>query len=240
VTTDPIPCWIDLGVEDPERAAAFYGELLGWDVAAPVGEGYRLASRKGHLVAAFGPADDPGVPYWTVYLRTDDAAATVAAIQAAGGTVVTPPEPVGDGGIAAIVRDPNCATFALWQPLGLTGSWAAPESGTLAGVQLRIADLTSARRFWNAATEWRLDDDGAIRHGDRLIGTWCAGAEGDDTSPWLIQLRTDDLAAALQRAASLGATIEDSERGILRDPAGARFSLVALRLDHARLRLGTR
>ena len=28
-----VPCWINLSVDDPATAVAFYGDLLGWDLA---------------------------------------------------------------------------------------------------------------------------------------------------------------------------------------------------------------
>jgi predicted enzyme related to lactoylglutathione lyase len=99
-------CWFDLGVTDTGRAADFYSALLGWEIAPPDDSGYRVASLNGRLVAALGPAEDPGPPYWTVYHHTRDAAATASAVKAAGGTVVTPAARVGELGISATVRDP--------------------------------------------------------------------------------------------------------------------------------------
>ena len=41
------PCWIDLYSSDADRAAAFYGALLGWDATDPGPEygGYRIWRR---------------------------------------------------------------------------------------------------------------------------------------------------------------------------------------------------
>jgi predicted enzyme related to lactoylglutathione lyase len=223
-------CWIDLGVADTTRAAAFYEELFGWDIAPPDGSGYRLASSEGHLVAALGPAEDPGVPYWTVYLRTNDAAATAAAVQAGGGTVVAPSAQVGDAGVAATVRDPAGAAFALWQPLSHDGSWLSEAPGTLAGFQLRVEDLPAARQFWSTAIGWHLDEGGGIWCRTHMVGAWRYTKTHEairTASPWLIELRTDDLVAALHRATRLGATIVNAEHGLLCDPGGAAFRLVA-------------
>jgi len=224
-------CWIDLGVADTARAAAFYEELFGWDIAPPDSSGYRLVSREGHLVAALGPAEDPGVPYWTVYLHTNDAAASATAVQAGGSTVVAPPSQVGDAGITATVRDPAGATFALWQPLDHDGSWLSDKPGTPAGIQLQVEDLPTARQFWDIAIGWHLDEGGRIWCRTHLVGARRRAAKTQETirtaAPWLIELRTDDLAAALHRATQFGATIVDAEHGLLCDPARAAFRLVA-------------
>jgi predicted enzyme related to lactoylglutathione lyase len=224
-------CWIDLGVTDTDTAAAFYGELFGWDVAPPLPDGYRLASREEHLIAALGQAEEPGIPYWTAYVSTLDAAATAAAVQIGGGTVVIPPAPVSDVGIAATVRDPTGATFALWQPLELDGSWWSEDPGMLAGFELRVHDLAAARNFWSAAIGWELEDNGEIKCETNRVGAWNGSKTNEALdsfpSPWLINFHTDDLGAALRFATDLGATVLDDEHGLVRDPAGAVFRLAA-------------
>jgi predicted enzyme related to lactoylglutathione lyase len=161
-------CWLDLGIADVDAAVAFYGELLGWTVAPPDGTGYRLAGLPGGLVAAFGPAEDPGAPYWTVYVGTADIEASVRAYAAAGGTVVAPPEAVGDVGASAVVRDPAGVPMSFWQPGTHLGTYAAGsgEPGTLAGVRLLAADPARTGAFLAAALGWHLQPDGTITHAD--------------------------------------------------------------------------
>lgn len=84
-------CWIDLGTPDPTQTAGFYEGLFGWNVASADADGYRLAALEDRLVAAFGPTADPGAPYWTVYLHTDDAHVTARAVVGADGSIVTAP-----------------------------------------------------------------------------------------------------------------------------------------------------
>jgi predicted enzyme related to lactoylglutathione lyase len=223
-------CWIDLGTSDPAQTSRFYEALFGWNVAGADADGYRLAALDDHLVAAFGPAADPGAPYWTVYLHADDAHATARSIVGAGGTIVSPPAPVGDSGVASIAQDLNGATFALWQPTGHRGSWVSKRPGTFAGFELTVEDIGSTERFWNATAGWTFDDSGAINCRGTVVGTWRPSASNPmsaTSSPWLINLRAGDVCERMTCAIALGATVIDTNRGVLRDPAGAAFKLVA-------------
>ncbi|HEX4248235.1 MAG TPA: VOC family protein [Pseudonocardia sp.] len=229
-------CWLDLGIADVDAAVAFYGELLGWTVAPPDGTGYRLAGLPGGLVAAFGPAEDPGAPYWTVYVGTADIEASVRAYAAAGGTVVAPPEAVGDVGASAVVRDPAGVPMSFWQPGTHLGTYAAGsgEPGTLAGVRLLAADPARTGAFLAAALGWHLQPDGTITHADTPVATWSPPPSEDPAAPhnWLVEFAVADVTAATARAldlgaqpTDLGARLADAGGPTLVDPSGARFAL---------------
>lgn len=222
-------CWLDLGVADVEAVVAFYGELLGWAVAPPDPTGYRLAGLPGGLVAAFGPAEDPGDPYWTVYVGTADLEASVRAYVAAGGTVVVPPEAVGEVGASAVVRDPAGLPLSFWQPGTHLGTYGAGsgEPGTLAGVRLLGADPAPTAPFLATALGWRMRPDGTISHAGRPVAAWSPPVPGARRG-WLVEFAVADVAAAAARALELGArpaapALEAT--ATLLDPAGARFTL---------------
>ena len=111
--------WADVATPDPEAAARFYGDWLGWTFATgEFGPDYRVIDNGGRPnggVTALAPEHAAaGVPpHWYPYLGTADLAATVAELVELGGrTVVEPTEtPVGS---FAVVLDPQGADFALW------------------------------------------------------------------------------------------------------------------------------
>ena len=73
------PCWIDLGIPDPDGAAAFYGALFGWacEEGPPEAGGYRMCMLRGHAVAGLGPQMNPDLPpFWSTYIAVADADAT--------------------------------------------------------------------------------------------------------------------------------------------------------------------
>jgi predicted enzyme related to lactoylglutathione lyase len=226
-------CWLDLGIPDVDAAVAFYGELLGWTVAPPDPTGYRLAGVPGGLVAAFGPAEDPGAPYWTVYVSTDDIEASVRAYTVAGGTVVVPVTAVGEIGASAVVRDPAGLPMSFWQPGTHLGTYASGEPGTLAGVRLLGADPLRTGAFLAAALDWRMQPDGTVAHAGRTVATWTLPES--DTGPvggrhsWVVEFAAADVPAATARALELGATPGAPGTDTLLDPAGAHFALTRAR-----------
>ncbi|HEY0813116.1 MAG TPA: VOC family protein [Pseudonocardia sp.] len=215
-------CWIDLGTPDVEASAAFYTALLGWDVARADPTGYRLAALHGHLVAAFGPADEPGPPYWTIYAATPDADATARAATTAGGTVVVPPAPAGDAGVAAVVRGPHGLPLSLWQPGAHLGTCLSGRHGTFAHAELRTDQPAAHADFLRAVVHWRLDGD-LFRHDGEPVARVGPTTGPSTSAHWLVHFHVDHLDDAVQRALDLGAHAQPD--GSLVDPAGALFAL---------------
>lgn len=73
-----IPCWADTMTDDVPGTQAFYAAVLGWSFGEASDEfgGYSNASLDNRLVAGVGPLMADSRSTWTVYLATDDIAAT--------------------------------------------------------------------------------------------------------------------------------------------------------------------
>jgi predicted enzyme related to lactoylglutathione lyase len=126
-----VPCWIDLGVPDPDGAAAFYAGVLGWDVAAAgPSSSYLVARLDGATVAGIRPDPASGDVAWRTYVCVDDADAAVASVVEAGGRVVSAAAPVDGVARVAVVADPGGAVFGLWQPDGIRGAGRVNAPGT--------------------------------------------------------------------------------------------------------------
>src|SRR4051812_28427642 len=96
-----VPCWIDTTQPDPEAAAAFYGELFGWEVENVMPAGaptYYIARLRGEDVAGIGSQWDggPSGAVWNTYVWVTDADQTAAKVRDAGGAVIMEPGDVGD------------------------------------------------------------------------------------------------------------------------------------------------
>ena len=88
------PVWYELMTSDPAGAAAFYGAVLGWkarDSGQP-GMAYQLlASPHGDVAGLMAlPGGAPMPPGWFGYIGVDDLAASLAALAAAGNSMVKP------------------------------------------------------------------------------------------------------------------------------------------------------
>jgi uncharacterized protein len=108
--------WLDLWTADVERAAKFYGGVIGYEVMPLPDDGAR---RGVHLVSGdfvragiMQKADDRLSTVWLPYVRVVDAKAAVEKARAAGGTVLR--EPVGmKRAIVAIIADPTGAPVGI-------------------------------------------------------------------------------------------------------------------------------
>jgi predicted enzyme related to lactoylglutathione lyase len=239
------PCWVDLGSPDLAASIAFYGKVLGWsfvDTGEEYGH-YSIAQVNGHAAAAIGPKQDPGQPTaWTVYLASDDADATAAAVTANGGTVLAEPFDIPGTGRMAVAMDPAGAAFGVWQASEMIGAEIYNEPGGLTWTDARLTDPDSARDFYAAVFGYRYDPmPGAPGHymtfrvGENPLGG--IGGMMDPATPlpshWLPYFAVEDADKASTAATSAGGTLQrplmDSPFGrmaFLTDPDGAAFALM--------------
>lgn len=110
------PAFFELGVDDAERARAFYGALFGWTFDAGPHGGYMIRTP---TVPGGLHGGDPGAsPY--VFFRVDDLDAAIVRVRELGGTV----EGLGDDesdlesthGRFTLCRDDQGSPFGLFQP----------------------------------------------------------------------------------------------------------------------------
>jgi len=176
-----VPCWVDTEQPDPDAACRFYGELFSWTfedaVPAQAPGSYLIASLAGHDVAAIAPGGgSPGA--WNTYVAVHDADADAVAVAAAGGTIVSEPADAGDGGRAAVGKDPAGAAFGLWQPRNRLGAQAVNVAGAWNFSHLRTDRSDLARAFYADVFGWEAMDvgGGAVMwrrpgYGDHLEAT---------------------------------------------------------------------
>jgi predicted enzyme related to lactoylglutathione lyase len=227
-------CWIDIGVPSPARAAEFYGSLFGWAYTRPDESSYQVAQLRGHQVSGLGPAEDAGLPYWTVVIGVGDIEAAVEAFTTAGATTIEKPSAVSALGRAAIVKDPWGAPVSLWQPGTRTGMQVSREHASFAAVELYTTHTEDTAAFYTEVLGWRHDDRQLTNNGVPVaVLTDAPSPEPTRTgSYWLVHFATDDLANTTDRAIKLGAQHVQtaSHSGImLRDPDGAVFGLTEIK-----------
>jgi uncharacterized protein len=167
-----VPCWIDTSHPDPEAAAAFYGELFGWELedVMPAGSEMRyfMARIRGQDVAAIGslPEGAPPAATWNSYVWVDDAEESAAKVRAAGGQVLMGVTDVSDAGRMAVCTDTGGAVFCLWEPRRHRGAAVVNEPGSLNFNILSTRELDAARAFYGAVFGWDVLEGEA--------GTWWA------------------------------------------------------------------
>ena len=235
------PCWIDYGATDLDAAREFYGGLFGWTFTGgdPEYGGYLNALRNGEPAAGMGPSmteNDP--PGWTVYVATDDSAATVAAIREAGGTVVVEPMEIGPLGTMTIAVDPQGHGFGLWQSGEHTGVRVFNEPGSLVWEEAAVEDPAAAQAFYSAVFGYRFDEIpdmggyATFATAERPLGGLGPVTPGLPKG-WAVCFgvaSTDETVAAVEgRGGKVLHPAEDTEFGrfaVVEDPWGAAFSLL--------------
>jgi hypothetical protein len=242
------PCWVDLGVDDIDRASAFYARLFGWDIQAgpPAAGGYSMCLKDGHAVAGIapkqGPPETPSV--WTVYLASDDADETAGKITAAGGQILAAPIDVMNFGRAAIAADPAGAAFGIWQARQHTGMGLAGEPGAVCWNENFSRDMDGNQAFYSAVFGYEYGDMSTpefryatIKMNGREvggIGEIGSGFPREVPAHWSTYFAVADTDAAVATITGTGGSVTrppwDSPYGrmaIVSDDQGAVFSLMS-------------
>ena len=83
--------YLQIPSEDPERSAAFYEAVFGWEIRHRDDGATAFDDTSGHVsgmwVTGHPPAGEPGL---LVYIRVDDVPAALAEIERHGGEIVMP------------------------------------------------------------------------------------------------------------------------------------------------------
>lgn len=242
------PAWIDLGVPDLQPVKDFYSRVFGWTYAE-AGEEYGFynqilaadGSPVGGLMRNTDAADNERV-FWQCYFATHDAAATLAAVEANGGSVVMPATQVGEMGTMGIALAPSGAQFGLWQPGRLEGFDMSHRHGVPEMFDSPSTDFDADLAFYREVFQCDLmlgegEHSRSASVGpfettqvcvfDRRVMFQDAGDSG-----WRVFFAVDDMERAVDAIREAGGQVTDGpesmDDGVIAtaaDPAGATFLL---------------
>jgi predicted enzyme related to lactoylglutathione lyase len=236
-----VPSWVDIGTPDPSAGVRFYSELFGWtgqDMGEEAGH-YTIVSKRGKMVAAISPAQDPGPPRWMTYVNVDDADEVTRKAESAGGKVIVAPMDVMAAGRMAIFSDTTGAVIAAWQPGQHLGAQLVNEPGAFAWSELHSSDPAKSQAFYSAVFGWGWAGADEYPEG-QVNGRTIAGLTrrrpdmpADVPDNWLVYFGTADVDADVKKVTDLGgrvvtgpADIPGTGRfAVLVDPQGAAFAL---------------
>jgi predicted enzyme related to lactoylglutathione lyase len=161
-----VPCFIVTSQPDAQAAARFYCDLFGWtaeeQMPADAPGHYFAAQLDGRNVAGISSqsSDAPANAVWSTYIAVDDADDAADGVRAAGGSVLSAPFDVFDGGRMAVCADPQGARFSLWQAGRHTGAQVVNAPGSWNWSDLHTRDVAAAKDFYGAVFGWESTDLG--------------------------------------------------------------------------------
>jgi predicted enzyme related to lactoylglutathione lyase len=246
--------WYELLTADPDAAAAFYGDVLGWTAASAdqPGVDYRLFSASGTPVAGHlklpDGAEEAGMrPGWLGYIGVDDVDASVSRIRAAGGQVHMPAMDMPGVGRMALLADPQGVPFYVMRGESeeASSSFDAKKAGHCSWNELSTPDQEGALEFYTREFEWQAGDVMPmgemggyqfIEQAGAMIGAMMTSPP-DSRPAWNFAFGVRDIDEAAARIAAAGGTVDHGPIEVpggdhvvmATDPQGARFMAVGPR-----------
>lgn len=114
-------CWADLRTHHPAEARHFYHELFGWSFVEGEQDhsGYLHIKNGEQFIGGIspGPGGDTQIPpHWLIYFQVSECDATAAKAKGLGAQFFVEPASMSGVGRFAVLKDPQGAVFALFQP----------------------------------------------------------------------------------------------------------------------------
>jgi uncharacterized protein len=244
-------CWVELATTDVSDAKRFYAELFGWgfqDTPIAPGMVYTTARIGSRSVGALfqiseTEAGSGSRPNWLSYISVTDLQDTIGRAASLGASVVQGPMDVFDFGKTAVLRDPEGARFALWQPGNHAGAEIVNETGAMSWKGLASHDPARATSFYAALFGWTPRISAEEERGlytEMLNGV----VPACDVVPmpeewgvppfWLGYFAVNDCEAAADKAVELGGSVEWDPKDIpdlgrvavIADPQLALFAIL--------------
>ena len=206
--------YVSVWAPDPDKAAAFYGHVLGW-IYDPV------ARKVTNTVQHVGIYPMPGAPTLFCCYAVADLDAARQAITAGGGTAGETQER--EFGTILDATDPTGVAFAVFQPStevprpALNG--AGP--GELSYLTYEVTDSAAFKDFYGRVLSWtfepgHIDDGWGIQGSQPMSGMAGSGAATTTVPMWTVA----DIDAAVGRVREAGGTV-------LQEPAQQPYGLMA-------------
>lgn len=233
--------WYELSTTDPEAAASFYPEVVGWE--AQRHEGGFLFHRQGEPLAAVSLLPEQArargaPPNWLGLISVPEVEAWVQRFVARGAERLGPVRRVAAGEVA-VLRAPQGEVIAL-------GSGARGPSRAVIWHELHTADAERAWSFYSGLLDWRSTEDPDPAADVGPYRTFSCEGSGGSTGGmsslaqnpqihphWLYYFAVADLDHALAQLGALGGRVAYGPR-LLRggdriayceDAQGAAFGL---------------
>ena len=249
------PLWYELMTTEMSAAESFYKPVVGWTTTPFDGAGmpYSMWTR-GDGVPVGGVMTLPDElktqqvpPHWLMYIGVDKLEAAVAHATRLGGSTVSPVITVPDVGRMQVLKDPQGAAFAIYEPASAPQSpEGPPQDGDPSWHELYTTDSAAAMSFYGELFGWKATEsmDMGPMGVYRMFGRSTESIGGmmnkvDDMAnmptAWLIYFKVDRADAAADRVKAHGGAVLNGPMEVpggdwilqCADPQGGAFALHA-------------
>jgi predicted enzyme related to lactoylglutathione lyase len=244
--------WYDLMTTDPDKAMAFYTQLVGWGTKPWEGGDtpYTLWTANGVTIGGVMHLPEDAVkggapPHWLGYVAVPDPAAAAAKVREMGGGILHPATEIPSAGSFAVLCDPQGAAFAVYAPT--EGNDYPPEAtarvGEVSWRELATTDHAAAFRFYNTMFKWDKTESMDLgemgiyqmfgRAGMTLGAMFNKPAEMPGPPFWLYYIRVENADHTAERVKQLGGQVLNGPMDVpggdrvaqCMDPQGAAFAI---------------
>ena len=238
--------WHELVTTDTKSAAGFYSKVARLKTQSPADSNHTMFVAGGQPVGfVLDAATMGGPPSWRSFIATTNADETARVAESIGGKVLTGPMDLPGGGRAALLQDPQGATFWVWSS---NKPYEAPAGVPLGGMswhELATTDQAAAFSFyqrlfgWHETSSMDMGGEGVYRMfapagaKEPFGGMYNKAPESPGGPNWLPYIKVADARPATATAKKNGAQILNGpmqipgggwiSMGI--DPQGAMFAI---------------
>jgi predicted enzyme related to lactoylglutathione lyase len=248
-------CWTELATTNRNSGRDFYTAIFDWVVhEVPIGPDsfYCLYQYDQNDCCGAYTMDEhrrtAGVrPRWLPYVCVEHAEKTAMQAVKLGGTVTAGPGDVADKGAMAMIRDPQGAMIAVWQPRTQIGATNGDLYWRHCWTELSTTDIAAARDFYTKLFGWQVHSQpmGGMDYlswicegGPTGGGYQMSGEQRKSEEPrWTVYFSVPDCDAIAAKVLGSGGTVSVPPTDIpnvgrfaaCQDPDGAGFSIIRLK-----------
>jgi predicted enzyme related to lactoylglutathione lyase len=237
--------WHDLMTPNPAGSHEFYGKTVGWKKQSwDQDPGYQMFAAPSGPIGGTVEAKAT-TPHWLAYIGITDVDATIVAATQLGGRVQTAPTSLPNGGVYAVLVDPQGAAFGVHASSSAPSPETAPQQGEFSWHELatNVAPSTAFAFYealfgWDEISQMDMGPMGTYlifgRNGQQLGGVFDKGSQGKPGSAyWIGYVSVDDLDGTIERAKGARGSVLAGPMDVpggdriaqLMDPHGAFFAL---------------